>query len=515
MLYVAAEDHANTSLDESEGIGFYVDDDDSDTWTYGQPGSEGNYWAYWFSGGPTLRYRSLTGGVWAANPYVFQNPQLGFSAAAGYLSMEVAIPLGFHNGYELALYGPDRTPGIGVFIIERVGGNPIFHGWWPQDIPSIVSNPEFFSASTIDAQLYVPPQPPANIDVQRDGTTLALSWSDPTLGIDGLPLEHPLDGINVYRNGEFMDVIPAGTMTWTDFSPVFGGWYEYALAGFIPEGAESFEGPRSMPIGVFAGADPQLADLAYDDGDWNFFQIPAYPYDGNREAVRFERPAWANRVYTASLLGNTDGVIGIGAAANENSMPGEQLAGPYWFDLPTVLEYVTFHFPGTDAPFIEQDSFWVTLDWQANDVWNPGLGTDTDPPFSGGSFYYTNTNGWVEYPVGNYMIRCSVGDTPNSTDPVDPGIVHEFRLMGNYPNPFNPSTTIPFELATDGDATLKLYNLLGQEVITLISGTQIAGYHVVPWTGLSNSGESVSSGIYLVRLESQGNVATRKITLIR
>ncbi len=513
-LLIAAEDHANTSVDSAEGLGFYVDDDNSDTWTTSNPGSEGNYWAYWFPTGATLRYRSLSGGVWGGSPYVFPNPELGFSAAAGYLTMEVALPLGFHNGYDIALYGPTRTPGIGAFIIQRNGPNPIFHGYWPQDIPSIVSNPEFFSATTIDAQLYVPPAPPSDVAVLREGSSLHVTWSDPTVGIDNLPLSN-LDGINVYRNGVFMDVVPPGTESWLDDTPEFGGWYEYALGGFIPEDTMSFEGPWSDPVGIFAGAQPQLMDLSYDDGEWDVFQIPAYPYDGNREAVRFDLPEWADRVYSVQIYCNTPGLAGLGVAADDGGLPGDQLAGPFWFMTPTVLEYVTLHFPGTEAPVIDGGSCWVTMDWQANDVWNPGLGADQDEPHSGASYYFTNSTGWMASPLQNFMIRAGVGDTPNGISPTAPGVVHQFRLLDNYPNPFNPETMIPFELAADGDATLRVYNLLGQEVATLISGPQVAGYHVVQWNGKDDAGFSVTSGVYLVRLEAQDKLATRRIALIR
>ena len=247
------------------------------------------------------------------------------------------------------------------------------------------------------------------------------------------------------------------------------------------------------------------------------FQIPAYPYDGNREAVRFEMPPGANRVYTASIYCNTNGLAGLGVAANDagDGTPGTQLAGPYWFQTPAVLQYVTFHIPGTDPPEIEGDSFFVTMDWQADDVWNPGLGADQTAPIDHSSFYYTNATGWQAMPVQDWMIRTSVGDRPDAADPLPPGVVHQFRLMSNYPNPFNPETTIPFELAVNGEASLKIFNLLGQEVATLISGPQVAGYHVVPWTGKNDQGLSVPSGVYIVRLESNQQMASRKIALIR
>ncbi|MBK6764803.1 MAG: carboxypeptidase regulatory-like domain-containing protein [bacterium] len=181
LLYLACEDFLNTALDDGEGFGIYVDDDDSDTWSYDRSGSEGNYWAYYYSSGSTLRYRSLSGAPYNADPYfTFANPQLAFSVASGHFSGEVAIPMGFDELYQMALYGPDKTPGIGFFVIQRQAGNPVFDGWWPQNIPSIVSNPEYFSNSSVQATLHVPPAAPSNVEVSRDGMALQVQWIDPS-----------------------------------------------------------------------------------------------------------------------------------------------------------------------------------------------------------------------------------------------------------------------------------------------------------------------------------------------
>ncbi len=88
-------------------------------------------------------------------------------------------------------------------------------------------------------------------------------------------------------------------------------------------------------------------------------------------------------------------------------------------------------------------------------------------------------------------------------------------LRQNYPNPFNPSTVISYQLAVSSEVTLKIYNLLGQEVRTLVSGRQNAGVHSVTWDGRNEGGESVASGIYLYRLVAGGKVLTRKMTLVK
>ncbi len=85
-----------------------------------------------------------------------------------------------------------------------------------------------------------------------------------------------------------------------------------------------------------------------------------------------------------------------------------------------------------------------------------------------------------------------------------------FALHQNFPNPFNPSTTIRFELAQTGRASLKIFNLLGQEVATLLDGNLSAGTHTMQWEA-----SEFSTGVYVYRLEAGGNVATRKLVLAR
>lgn len=94
-------------------------------------------------------------------------------------------------------------------------------------------------------------------------------------------------------------------------------------------------------------------------------------------------------------------------------------------------------------------------------------------------------------------------------------------LLQNFPNPFNPSTTISFSLEREMHLSLRIYNVLGEEVTTLAEGMHHSGNFNVTWNGTNGSGELVGSGMYFSRLETkapngtQAIVQTRKMLLIR
>jgi hypothetical protein len=98
-------------------------------------------------------------------------------------------------------------------------------------------------------------------------------------------------------------------------------------------------------------------------------------------------------------------------------------------------------------------------------------------------------------------------------------------LSQNYPNPFsakggsafggNPSTTISYELASESMVSLKVFNILGEEVATLADGRQTKGPHLLQWNGRDRSGALCSSGVYLYRLQAGTFTETRRMLLIK
>ncbi len=90
-----------------------------------------------------------------------------------------------------------------------------------------------------------------------------------------------------------------------------------------------------------------------------------------------------------------------------------------------------------------------------------------------------------------------------------------FELRQNYPNPFNSTTRIEFVLREPGHVTFKVFNILGQQVATLVDRSMLAGHHTVAWAGTDNRGKRAATGIYLYRLIMADYSETRKMLLLK
>jgi flagellar hook assembly protein FlgD len=95
---------------------------------------------------------------------------------------------------------------------------------------------------------------------------------------------------------------------------------------------------------------------------------------------------------------------------------------------------------------------------------------------------------------------------------VTPGL---FILHQNYPNPFNPTTTIQYELPENSFVNIRIYDLKGRLVNTLVSKDQTAGYKAIKWAGVDDKGKPVSAGLYLYTIEAGDFRQTKKMVLLK
>ncbi|HLP15782.1 MAG TPA: T9SS type A sorting domain-containing protein [Bacteroidota bacterium] len=119
-----------------------------------------------------------------------------------------------------------------------------------------------------------------------------------------------------------------------------------------------------------------------------------------------------------------------------------------------------------------------------------------------GDTLYAGTN--------NGVMRCPISKNMTAVGPMGNNTPEMFRLQPNYPNPFNPSTTITYSLAERQQVTLRVYDVLGREVATLVKGEQAAGVHTVEFNAVGSA-----SGMYVYRLEAGGRMLQRTMMLVK
>ncbi len=145
-------------------------------------------------------------------------------------------------------------------------------------------------------------------------------------------------------------------------------------------------------------------------------------------------------------------------------------------------------------------------------------GTDLDP--SKGDTERTLWTGWGSMwnhedwkrPATFGFLQVVGGPTAVETEQQQPLV---FELSNNYPNPFNPTTTITFQVAKSSPVRIAVYDLLGKEVRTLVDGRMAAGSHTTLWNGQNNAGQFVSSGIYFCRMITPEYSRILKMTLVK
>jgi hypothetical protein len=105
-------------------------------------------------------------------------------------------------------------------------------------------------------------------------------------------------------------------------------------------------------------------------------------------------------------------------------------------------------------------------------------------------------------PVSHFRIAVGVGDAVRGL--LEDMVPKEFALDNNFPNPFNPSTTIPVAVPRTSPVAVRVYSILGELVRTLHAGPLEAGRHSFEWDGTTQEGRAVSAGVYLVQLTTEG-----------
>ncbi len=149
--------------------------------------------------------------------------------------------------------------------------------------------------------------------------------------------------------------------------------------------------------------------------------------------------------------------------------------------------------------------------YQTGDVWNVWAETDhfVTIPLAAGQHVLQVFIAKAGFNLDYIDVRSPVSAVESERLPA------VFALLQNYPNPFNPETTISYHLNAAGHTTLTIYNVLGQNIRTLVDGVEPAGVNSVTWNGLDDNGHQVYTGIYFYKLETEHQTALKKMILVK
>jgi len=164
-----------------------------------------------------------------------------------------------------------------------------------------------------------------------------------------------------------------------------------------------------------------------------------------------------------------------------------------------------------------EDGQWIVSDWTGSAMID-GYMFDGDWSRPEYGIHFVSITGVLHYSYGQYKLM-----PRNSKDFNDPvtatgdELPERFELLTNYPNPFNPSTTIEFIVTNNGVAhsnvSLQIFDINGRIVVNLING--IPNSNKVVWHGKNDKGQSMPAGVYFARLESGSTVLTQKMILLK
>ena len=252
--------------------------------------------------------------------------------------------------------------------------------------------------------------------------------------------------------------------------------------------------------------------LVYDDGQVDFVNTFAA---GQGCAVRISMPTGVSgRLVTALIRNYTDinrpnDSMLVHIWGNSSGIPGTDLVTPFKVFPEATLSNTSPMTRVDLRPYAAQLSnltgnIFIGFTVPINSVWitqrTPGSNNRT-LTFNGAT--------WTAI-TDDYHFRAVIGDTTTvGVTSTGDELPEEYALLQNYPNPFNPSTTIKYALPAQSHVVLKIYDILGHEIRTLVNGFEEPGYKSVQWDSNNSFGNHVASGVYFYRIEatSSGNIA--------
>jgi len=172
----------------------------------------------------------------------------------------------------------------------------------------------------------------------------------------------------------------------------------------------------------------------------------------------------------------------------------------------------TFSLSGEGVTHLKNGKNIIAVEVHAADVQDPNLSFDLKA-FTSGLLFIDKKATWFYYDLGQSPIDQVVSVEKQNSVSLRPA---KFVLGKNYPNPFNPKTTIPYEIKKPSFVNIVIHNMMGQHITTLVNENKSSGNFTTIWDGLDKNKANVASGVYFYTLKINGQrLHSRKLLLIK
>jgi len=317
----------------------------------------------------------------------------------------------------------------------------------------------------------------------------------------GAGLYFCMDENNLYYAGYVIDDVPvSGTQIgWglyqDDAVEVFMGLY-HLKSILIQDRHRTHDTLNANP-------DPQCFYWTWHTGEWDIQFGLAAPIESTGNTYDY-LTLW-NQTNTGGILSNAEAFV-------RNVTFIEPYDG-YMFEL--RIPFTDFYYRPNDTTYLFRPRIGmvIPIDFQIDDEDDGDAfreGALTWSPYNYGDVSWRNPASWR-----HLVIYHQTSDYVGIKEKTPAVSSSEYFLCKNYPDPFSLFTNIEYQLPTSGNVVLKIYNILGQEVRTLVNRYQGAGSYRVRWDGRNNLGKKVTSGVYLYRLTADNFASTKKMLLLK
>lgn len=320
------------------------------------------------------------------------------------------------------------------------------------------------------------------------------------------------------------DTIPhvGGTGAWivkNSWGTSWGGTCDYGAEGgyyYIAYGSASF-GQYTSYVNEWQDVSTSDNLLFYDEAGWtNQLGYTGFNYIWGMVKFTLVEDAYINRVefWTTDSPADVDIYI-------YDDFSGGSLSNLLASELGTTINLAGYHSVQLSSPpqILTGNDIYIAIKFTNNSYDRPLVIDVLGPNETAKTYYSLNGSSWSDMGTGygnDVAIRARTSPTLSvSVDDEEIQLPFGFELKSNYPNPFNPTTTIEYTIPTKSHVDISIFNLLGQKVKTVVDDEKSIGEHNVNWDGTNISGKRVASGIYLYRIVAGDNIQTKKMMLIK